>query len=252
MDIKTRIHQKRCLFGAMISFQSPQVVELMGHSNLDFLIIDSEHASFGPESVQNLIRAAEGTPAAPFLRVPEIRSSFVQWGLDSGARGILFPQIRSAEDAERAVALCRYPPLGIRGLGPGRAARYGLRLKEYEEEANESIVVMIQIENLKAVEELEAIVEVPGIDLIFIGPGDLSEVLRVPGQLDHSRVLEVMERVVAVCLQHQVPVGTLVLDPESCRYWRERGIEFLLIGSDAFFLAGGCQAALETMAGRVS
>lgn len=244
MDFKVRLQNNQPVMGAMLSFRSPESAELMAACGFDFLMIDAEHSSFGPETVQDLIRAVQVAGCLPFVRVPETRAAWVQWALDAGAGGILFPQIRTADDARQAVALCRYPPQGIRGLGPGRASGYGATLLEYEESANRAITVMVQIENLTALEHLEEILAVPGIDLVFMGPGDLSEVLGVPGQLAHPSVEEAMNRILTHCKKVQIPAGTLALAPDVVKLWHGRGVCFFLIGSDAFFLSKASAEAL--------
>lgn len=233
------------MLGAFLNFRSPEVAELMGQCGFDFLILDAEHSSFGPETIQDLVRAIEGTSATPLVRVPEIRPGVVQWALDAGAQGILFPQVRNAQEARTAVSYCLYPPEGTRGLGPGRASDYGVRVREYEAEANQRVLVMIQIENMSAVENLESILDVPGIDLAFLGPGDLSQALGVTGELSHPRVVEVMEKVIQTCAARRIPVGTLALDQSTAELWQRRGVNFLTIGSDSFFLAQKSIAALK-------
>ena len=233
-----------CL-GSFQLFSSPGVAELHGMSGFDFIVIDSEHGALGPGTIRNLIRAVSGVGCHPIVRVPETQRSHVQWALDSGAAGILFPQISSEEEAVAAVQFCRYPPDGVRGLGPVRANSYGSLLKEYEEQANQNIAVLIQIENEAALENLDQILSVPGIDLIFIGPGDLSQVLGVTGELGHPKVLATVERVVNACHTHEVAAGTLALDPTAWSYWLERGVKTLLIGSDLFFLSNGARRAVD-------
>ena len=199
----------------------------------------------GPGTIRNLVRAVSCKGCRPIVRVPEVQRSYVQWALDAGAEGVLFPQVSTAAEAEAAVRFCRYPPDGIRGLGPSRATQYGFQLKEYEARANQDLAVLIQIENESALDNLDAILSVSGIDLAFIGPGDLSQALGVTGQLAHPRVLETMERVVDACHAHQVPAGTLELNPDAWSHWLERGVHTLMVGSDLFYLANGATSAVE-------
>lgn len=236
--------EELCL-GSFQLFSSSGVAELHGMCGFDFIVIDSEHGALGPETIRNLIRAISGVGCHPIVRVPETRRSYVQSALDSGADGILFPQISSAEEALAAVQFCRYPPDGVRGLAPNRANSYGSLLKEYEQQANQDIAVLIQIENEAALKNLDQILAVPGIDLIFIGPGDLSQVLGVTGELQHPKVLTTVERVVDTCHNHKVAAGTLALDPTTWSHWLERGVKTLLIGSDLFFLGNEARRVVD-------
>jgi 2-keto-3-deoxy-L-rhamnonate aldolase RhmA len=229
------------MLGAFLCSADPTIAEVMAQADFDLLVIDAEHSAFGPAEVQVLVRALEPSRAAGIVRVPELLQSHVQWALDSGARGILFPQISSGAETLRAVSFCRYPPAGRRGLGPGRATGWGSYIAAYQERANDDLAVLIQIENQAALDNLEEIVATPGVDLIFMGPGDLSQGLGVSGQLSHPRVVEAMNRIVEVCRSHDMPIGTLALTEDSARRWTEAGASLLLIGSDTMFLQRSSQ-----------
>ena len=198
MNLKNRLETGQSVIGAFVNLRSPDAAELMSQSGFDFLLVDAEHSSIGPEGILEMFRAIERGRAIPLLRVPETSAAGVQWALDAGARGILFPRIRSVDDVQQAVSLCRYPPEGNRGLGPGRASGYGANLLDYATTANSEIMVMIQVETMEAVEQIDEIAAVPGVDLIFIGPGDLSQLLGVTGELHHPRIQEIGKRVVTV------------------------------------------------------
>lgn len=235
-SLREKLRQHRLLQGAFLCCSDPTVAEVMSQADFDLLIVDAEHSAFGPAQIQTLVRAVEAGGVACLVRVPELLQSQVQWALDSGAQGILFPQIRHAEDTRRAVSFCRYPPQGQRGLGPGRASGWGSYLGDYQNTANDELAVLIQIENLEALENLEAIISVPGIDMIFIGPGDLSQVLGVSGQLEHPKVVSAMQEIVEACQAQDVAVGTLTLTESSALHWKEAGASLLILGSDTMFL----------------
>ena len=246
-SLATLLRSGKLCLGSFQLFSSSGVAELHGMCGFDFIVIDSEHGALGPETIRNLIRAISGVGCHPIVRVPETRRSYVQWALDSGAEGILFPQISNEEEALAAVQFCRYPPDGVRGLGPVRANSYGSLMKEYEERANQDIAVLIQIENEASLENLDQILSVPGIDLAFIGPGDLSQVLGVTGELGHPKVLATVERVVDACRTHKVAAGTLALDQTAWSHWLERGVKTLLIGSDLFFLGNEARRTVDKL-----
>ena len=178
------------------------------------------------------------------MRLSETSASHVQWALDGGAEGILFPRIRSVEDVKLAVSLCRYPPDGIRGLGPGRASGYGANMLDYAATANKEIMVMIQVETVEAVDCIDDIAAVPGVDLIFIGPGDLSQVLGIPGEMHHPRIREIGKRTLSVCRQNSVHFGILTLQEEPLAYWKEQGARFFAVGTDALYLTKSCRRSL--------
>ena len=246
IGLKKRLEAKESVVGPLLGLRSPDAAEMMSDAGFDFLLVDAEHSSIGPDGILEMIRATERGSAVPLVRVAETTPSYVQWALDAGARGILFPRVRTVEDVEKAVSLCRYPPQGLRGLGPGRASGYGAKLLDYAAMANEEIVVMIQIETMEAVDAVEEIAKVPGVDLLFIGPGDLSQVLEVPGELHHPKIREIGSRVLSACARENVPGGILALDEKTMAYWKEQRMQFFAIGSDALFLAKSCRDALDT------
>ena len=240
-SLKKRLEANQSVMGALLGLRSPDAAELMSETGFDFLLVDAEHSSIGPDGILEMIRAIERGRAIPLVRVPETTAARVQWALDGGAKGILFPRARSVDDVKQAVSLCRYPPDGIRGLGPGRASGYGAKLLDYAGTANEEITVMIQVETIEAVDRIEEIAAVPGVDLIFIGPGDLSQVLGIPGELHHPRIQEIGRRVVSACQNNAVPVGILALEEETLAYWKGQGVQLFAVGSDALFLAKSCR-----------
>ncbi len=244
MSLKDKLEAGQAVAGAFLGLRSPDAAELMSHAGFDFLLIDAEHSNIGPDTTLEMLRAVDRGHAAPLVRLPEVSAANVQWALDGGAEGILFPRIRSVADVKQAVSLCRYPPDGIRGLGPGRASGYGANMLDYAAAANREIMVMIQIETMEAVECIDDIAGVPGVDLIFIGPGDLSQVLGIPGEMHHPRIREIGERALAVCRNNAVHFGILALQEEPLAYWKEQGAQLFALGTDALYLAKACRKAL--------
>ena len=244
MKLRAKLEAGRSVAGAFLGLRSPDAAEMLSQSGFDFLLIDAEHSNIGPETTLEMLRAIDRGRAAPLVRLAETSAANVQWALDGGAEGILFPRIRTAQEVREAVALCRYPPGGIRGLGPGRAGGYGVNMLDYAASANKEIMVMIQVETMEAVENIEEIVAVPGVDLIFIGPGDLSQVLGFPGEMHHPRILEIGKQVMSACHKHAVHFGILALQEEPLAYWKQQGAQFFAIGTDALYLAQACRRSL--------
>jgi 2-keto-3-deoxy-L-rhamnonate aldolase RhmA len=181
---------------------------------------------------------------APIVRVMNNRPEYFKTALDLGAWGVMVPMINSAEDARRAVDSCRYPPLGTRGFGPIRASNYFLNLTEYAESANREVLLIAQIESPAAVQELEGIMAVPGIDAIFIGPGDLSCSLNIAAQWQHPRLQEVISQIIAKARKAGMPFGITTFGPEDFFHYVERGATFMTLGSDLTFMTQGATDAL--------
>ncbi len=244
MSLRSKLEAGQAVAGAFLGLRSPDAAELMSQSGFDFLLVDAEHSNIGPDGVLEMLRAIDKGRAAPLVRLSETSASHVQWALDGGAEGILFPRIRSVEDVELAVSLCRYPPDGIRGLGPGRASGYGANMLDYAAAANSEIMVMIQVETMEAVDCIDDIAAVPGVDLIFIGPGDLSQVLGIPGEMHHPRIREIGKRALSVCRKNSVHFGILTLQEEYLAYWKEQDARFFALGTDALYLTKSCRRSL--------
>jgi len=244
-NLKSKIEAGDSVVGAFLTLRSVDAAELMSLAGFDYLLVDAEHSSIGPESILALIKAIESGEALPLVRVAETSAAHVQWALDAGAKGILFPRIRSVEDVKEAVSLCRYPPEGIRGLGPGRASAYGANLIDYAATANDEIMVMIQIETLEAVECIDAIAAVPGVDLVFIGPGDLSQALGITGELHHPRIQEIGRRILSACQKNAIPLGILAMEEAMLRFWKDQGFQLFAVGTDALFLARASGEAMK-------
>jgi len=177
----------------------PQIVEIIGHAGFDAAFIDMEHTSFDLRDVQLMVMAAERMGIAPIVRPPGFDPAFLLRLLDMGVQGLQIPHIGNAAAAREAVKAVRYPPLGERGMaGSTRAGDYGrLSLKEHMEVSNREITLAVMVEDLPALEEIDAIAATEGIDLVVVGPSDMSRALGVAGTSDHPRLVETIERVAA-------------------------------------------------------
>ncbi len=242
MSLRARIREGRPLLGLFCAIPHPVAVEIAAGSGRDFLCIDAEHGLIGRADHENLIRAAEcgGTPA--LVRIPQLADEHFATVLDAGATGVLVPRVSTAEQAAAAVAAMRYPPLGHRGAGPGRATRYGRDIMAYLGQANETLTLGIQIETAEAVANIEDIVAVPGLDLIFIGPGDLGVSLAASGQPGPEALEAAIGRVVAVSREAGLAVGLYVGDPAEIPRWREAGVTTFILGSDTAALIAALEA----------
>lgn len=243
IKLRSMLRERKVCLGTWINFTDPCVAELLCGSSFDFFIIDSEHSALGIESVQLNVMATKGTDVAPIVRVPWNDPMHIKRALDVGAAGILAPLVRSAEDVEAAVAACMYPPAGIRGFGPRRPANYERNFTEYIETANDNIVVWVQIEQIDAVNNIEAIVRSPRLDGVFIGSYDLSGSLGLLGQTGHKRVLEAIDKTIAAAREAGVSVGMAgPCKPETAFNWLSKGVQFITLGSDQSFLVNASHA----------
>jgi 4-hydroxy-2-oxoheptanedioate aldolase len=217
--------------GGFLMIPSPEIVEIMGYAGLDFVIIDTEHGPADNQTVAHLIRAADAADITPIVRVRWVSDpSLILRALDLGAQGVQVPMIEDAATAARVVASARYHPLGRRGLAGVRAARFGADdLPRYVEVANEEIMVVCQIETATGVANVKEIAAVPGVDVIFVGPVDLSQSLGYPGQRQHPVLGKAMEQVFSACRAAGVPCGTLTADIAEGQQQAADGLQYLCI-----------------------
>lgn len=239
--VKEKIAQGLPQIGVFLGIAAPALVEIAGHSGFDFVVIDAEHSTIGPESMESLVRAADACKIVPFVRVGYNDSTRILQALDCGAMGVVVPQVNSKEEAERAVSSAKYTPDGSRGLASVvRAAQYGAEdLGQYVKAANDSIMVLPQIENIKAVERLDSILSVKGIDALFIGPSDLSHSMGYPGQAAHPEVQKAIAGVIEKSLKAGIPIGTVARDARSASSLLTRGVKFIAVVTAALVLDAG-------------
>ncbi|MCL5935068.1 MAG: aldolase/citrate lyase family protein, partial [Firmicutes bacterium] len=195
MAVKQRLSRGEYLCGAFLSIRSAELAEIIAQAGFDFIIIDSEHCSYDWSEIEQLIKVISYNRVSPIVRVPGIFRPLILRTLDLGAEGILVPRVDSAREAQDVVRFAKYPPLGDRGFaGIVRSAKYGkLPVREYIEQANENILLAVQAETAKAVDNLGEIASVRGIDLVFVGPSDLSVSLGFAGRPNASEVQEKIE-----------------------------------------------------------
>ena len=233
--------------GTWISSTSPIVAEAIGCAGFDWGLVDMEHAPLDVAGLVPMLQALSSTKMVPVVRVPWNDTVIVKRVLDAGATTLMFPFVQNADEARRAVAATRYPPEGVRGLaGTSRATRFGTT-PNYFKNANQQIGVIVQIETPQAIEQLEAILDVAGVDASFIGPADLSAAMGHLGELTHPAVMEAMARAVQRCKALGKPVGTLGKNPEAVAQYRAIGFDYVAVSSDIGFMMRGAQAAILSL-----
>lgn len=248
-NIKEKIKNKIPIIGTVVSINDSSITELLCDIGFDFIWIDMEHTPIGKKDVHFHIMAAKGTGVATFVRVAWNDPVLVKPILEMDPSGIIFPFIKTASEAKKAVSSCLYPPKGIRGFGPRRSIKYGITdIKKYLEIADSKIWKIMQIEHVDAVENLEEILNVEGVDAVMMGPNDLAASLGYLGQNNHIEVKKVMDIAAKKIVKSGKPFGISIgYDPATIKEWIERGVNYIEIGNDvSFLLQAGIQAFKET------
>lgn len=245
-DFRSRLRKREPLLGTMVTLSTPSVAEILSEIGFDWLFVDGEH---GPLEIQELlgILQAVGHKVPCLVRVPSALEVPIKQVLDLGAHGIIVPQVNTVQQAEDVVRFSRYSPLGSRGVGLARAHGYGLRFQEYLSTANEEISVIVQAEHALAAENIEKIVQVPGIDGILLGPYDLSASFGKPGKLDDPAVMAAVNHITKTCLAAQMPLGVFGVSAAAVKPYIERGYNLIVAGVDALLLASAAKRLLADM-----
>jgi 2-keto-3-deoxy-L-rhamnonate aldolase RhmA len=245
-SFRTRLRSGEQLLGTLVTLASPEVVEILVDAGYDWLFIDCEHAPFDAVGAQPLLQAAADRCAC-VIRVPVGDEVWIKKALDIGAAGIIAPQVNSPEQAERIVKLCKYPPEGTRGVGIARAHRYGYGFQDYLGRANQDIAVILQAEHVQAVENIDAIVKVPGIDAILIGPYDLSASMGRIGQVTDPVVQKAIKKVTKACRGARIPLGAFGVSAKAVTGFIKSGFNLIAVGADVLFLGGAAKETLSKL-----
>lgn len=231
--LRARLAGGERVYGLINSIPAPLLVEMIGHAGFDFVILDLEHVSVNPQTLENVIRAAECCGLTPLVRVPGVEPGTILRALDAGAQGVVVPRVQDAAQARQAVRAARYHPLGERGISGGRTTGFGiLPLAEYMAMANREIMVVAMIEDVAGVENIGAIAAVQGIDMVLEGAIDLSQSLGVPAQAQHPGVQEAVRRVALACRAQGVPFCAIPRVDGQHEAWCEAGVHAFVLGDD--------------------
>ena len=227
------------LRGTFLNLGHPLTARMAAQMGFDWLLLDLEHGALDEGALPGLMMAIEGSGSAPIVRVVSNHRDPIKRALDLGAAGVMVPYVSSAAEARDAVAATRYPPQGCRGVaGATFSTRFGLATEEYHAETNAKVLTIVQIETQTGVRNAAEIAAVEGVDVLFVGPLDLSFNLGCPKQFDHPDEVEAIEQVVVACREHGKAAGILS-SPESLAARVEQGFTFVAVGSEAGALASG-------------
>lgn len=249
-SVKEKLAAGEKVFGCFIPLPSPEVVELVALAGFDFALIDNEHGPITAESAYPMVLAAEARGIEAFARVGLGERQEVLKFLDIGVTGIMAPRVSTAVEAARAVSYTKYSPVGDRGLAGMRTFDYGLTkpLSESVQDLNDRVLNMIQFEDVKALDHLDEILDIPGVDVLFVGPNDLAQSLGFPGQPNHPDVVKVADQVIAKCKNAGIRTGTVAPTVESAKSLIDRGFD-MLVPSVAGLFGGASKAYLAAVKG---
>ena len=234
------------LLGTLLSLPSPEIAELLAKSGFDWLFIDMEHSTIALKDAQHMIQAAEPN-AHSIIRVPGNDELWIKRCLDTGAEGIIVPQVNSKKEAEQAVQYTKYPTKGKRSVGISKAHDYGLSFNKYMKNANEEIALIVQCEHKEAVDNLPEIVEVDGIDCIFIGPYDLSASMGKTGKFHDQEVIDSIAKIEQQCKAKNIPLGIFGGTSEAVKPYKNRGFTLLTAGIDVLMISSSAKEILNKM-----
>ena len=247
-SIKQKIIRNDITLGSWIQMPDPFSAEIMAKAGFDWLAIDLEHGFISLDAAFRLIQTIDNAGALPIVRLHENDPSTIRRVMDAGAGGVIVPMINTAEEARKAVDAVKYYPEGRRSFGLGRAHKFGLNFDTYIHENNQTSIVVIQIEHKDALENLDAILAVPGIDAIIIGPYDLSGSMGIPGKFDDPAFSSAVTQIINKVKRSPVALGIHIVHPseQDINERIRQGFTFIAYGMDTIFLQNGaCNAVHE-------
>ena len=245
-SFKSRLAAGELLLGTMVTLPTASTAEILAGVGFDWLLIDGEHGPLETREALAILQAV-GEKVPCLVRVPEAAEVPIKKMLDLGAAGIVVPQVNTAEQAARVVQFAKYAPAGSRGVGLARAHKYGLRFNEYVQSANDSTTVVVQAEHAQAVENIDEIVRVPGIDAVLLGPYDLSASLGKMGQISDPVVVTAIQKVTKACQDAGIPLGYFGVTADAVRPYIEQGYRLIVAGVDTLFLSQSASILLNKL-----
>jgi len=247
--VRAALRVGQAVTGTMVvEMRSTAVPPLLRQAGFDFMYLDTEHGVYDMATMADIVRVARLVGLPPIVRVPDAEYHLIARTLDAGAMGIMVPRVETREQVESIVAASRFPPLGSRGCstGKGNSDFVAAPFREFADHANDNILVVLQIERSRAVDHIDELLSVPGVDAAVIGPVDLSLSLGVD-DIHDSRVEKAIGRVVESAAKHRIASGIHVRDLPMIRYWREKGMTMLAYSSDLDFLTSGSNRAASDL-----
>jgi 2-keto-3-deoxy-L-rhamnonate aldolase RhmA len=252
-SLKSNLARGELTLGSWITLAHPAVAEIMSRAGFDWLAIDLEHSVITMREAEELIRVVELSGVSPLVRLSGNDPVQIKRVMDAGSHGVIVPMVNAVSDAEQAIEAVLYPPQGKRGVGLARAQGYGSAFESYRQWLHQVSVVIVQVEHIEAVNNLETILSVEGVDGFIVGPYDLSGSLGVPGQFDHPSMAEAMDRIKSVGIASGKAFGIHVIEPdiEELRQRVDEGFRFVAYSLDIRMLDRACRSGLDAIRGEV-
>ena len=247
--VRTTLKRGEAVVGTMVQeMRSPAIALLLADAGCDFMFIDMEHGAYTIETVADMIKVARLAGIVPLVRVPDGLYHLIARVLDAGAMGVMVPRVETREAVERAVAALRYPPLGQRGCSTGKGSSDYQRvpLWEHTRHANDNVLAVMQIERRAAVDHIDDLLSVPGVDVALVGPADLTVSLGAPSPQDPV-VQAAIQKVVDAGRRHGVATGIHLRDADQLKAWRDRGMTMLICSTEVDFIRNGARAAVSAL-----
>jgi len=237
-SLKSELQNKGLTIGSWITLGHSSIAEIMAKAGFDWLTVDMEHSAITLFEAQQLIQVIDLCGCIPLVRIGNNDANLIKRVMDAGSHGVIVPMVNSKQDAERAVGAVKYPPQGFRGVGLARAQSYGTNFEGYLKWNQIESVVIVQVEHIKAVENLEKILSVDGVDAFIVGPYDLSASLGISGQFEHPYFIEALNEVHRISKKYNAVAGYHVVYPEPAQVLEKilQGYNFLAYGVDFLFL----------------
>lgn len=241
-NLKQRLKNGETLNGCWLNLGSPVTAEIVGLAGFDWVLIDLEHGAGSEKDVLSQLQALEHTNVGAIVRVESSAAQRIHRVLDMGAEGVMCPKVKDAEEALKVVKGLHYPPFGNRGVAKMvRATQFAQNFDTYYQNSHENILGIVQIETLEVLNHLDAVAQTDGVDVLFIGPADLSMELGIFGQFDHPKFLETLEKIVKAANDAGKSTGILFFNPDDYQKYRKMGIRLIACGADATFVAEGAR-----------
>ncbi len=246
VSFRKRLQKGDVLIGSLLQMPLPEVAETFVQAGYDWLFIDLEHSPMDARNALDILTAVDSKVPC-VVRVPWNDEANIKKALDIGATGIIVPLVNNAEDARLAVGRCKYPPQGFRSVGITRAQRFDLAFDAYMQRANEDVAVIVQIEHIEAVRNIDAILDVPGIDGVFVGPFDMSGSMDLPGQINHAQVQKAIKTVIKACEKRDIARCIYAHTPQHARTYLEQGYRVIGLCTDYIMLARAAAEYLKAV-----
>jgi len=248
--LKAQLAAGEVALGPFVNLSAGALIEIAASAGFDFVILDTEHGPLDVGKAEDLCRVAQGVGITPIVRVRDNDPTQILRALDIGAGGVQVPQICTVQDAEATVRAAKYAPLGMRGVSPyTRAARYFAEGARIFDRLNAEQMVIVHVEGAEGLENLDGIIGVPGLDVIFLGPYDLSQSLGIPGQIQDPRVVDRMREATEKITAAGLTVGTFADTPEAARRWSEAGVQYVSLSVDTGIYLRGCRSMVQEARG---